>query len=132
MNEIIVEDYKGSEYKHVTFPGGETLSIKDGGGNCKLTRWDGIMSLLSTHFDEKKGIENVKECLKLSKILVHINTHREDIKDFFEKNFEIYESIRIPCGYANYGGYQYHIFLRNSIGIPNENMRKSEYKPHYE
>lgn len=41
-----------------------------------------------------------------------INTTSTEIKDFFEKNFEVYNSIRIPIGYG--GGYQYYIFIRNN------------------
>jgi len=48
------------------------------------------------------------------------------MKNFFIKNFDVYDVVKIPCGYNN--GYQWHIFLRNIEDHRAEHARPSTYK----
>lgn len=101
-----------------------TLYITNSQSNCKLTVWDYVSEFCPNGEDIKDIIDNFNEALKISRCLVHVHTSQERIRDIFENNFDVYESIKIPCGYNN--GYQYHVFLRNPFN-DNRNARKSEF-----
>ncbi len=116
------------DYSRVDFVGSyATAYLINNNSNCKLSMLDYISSIVATH-DVENSIKRLNEVLKLAKLVVYVNTSKEDIRDFLHTHFDIYESVQIPCGYNN--GYQYHIFLRNTTGVyqRKENMRPSEFK----
>lgn len=92
--------------------------------NCKLTYLNGIDGFLGFNLDSNK--EDFEAVLKECRIATYINTRLGSTKDFILKNFEVYSLSKIPIGYS--GTYQYHIIIRNTIGVANNNMRPSEYK----
>ncbi len=106
--------------------GGGFIDMRHSASNCKLTLWEYSQYILGYPINEERAIAKIKIALKESRILVYINTTHPTLKKILKENFEIYQSVSIPIGYNH--GYQYHIFLRNSIGLPNPNMRPSEYK----
>lgn len=92
--------------------------IKDDPFNCKLTT---VCSITGLKLDKDYFNELFKKC----RILVHINTPNIETAAFIENNYELYGKVNVPIGYN--GGYQYHLFVRNSLGYKNNNMRPTEY-----
>ncbi len=88
------------------------LVILHSASNCKLTSIDYIRELFSGSATEEQRIAGFKEVLKDCRMLVYINTNNDIIADFLTKNFEIYGHNKVPVGYG--GGYQHHIFIRNT------------------
>lgn len=86
--------------------------ITHSSSNCKLSYVESINGIYSTcNGTEAENVEKVKRFLRDGRIVVNINTTDVRIKDFFERNFEIYSCAKLPVGYSN--GFQYHILIRN-------------------
>ncbi len=124
-----------SNGKHDTrtlkFETGNYVYLTDSMSNCKLTSVDYVGSLygynnITNVQQDKEFILKLKEVLTQCRILVHINIINERIAKLVQDNFECYESIKIPVGY---GGYQYHIFIKNGKGGCARDIEK---KPEYD
>lgn len=87
--------------------------------NCKLTIFDGVNQI---DYRKTDSLDTVKKILSQCRIVVYFNTTDSTIADFYRNNFEIYSESKIPVGYG--GGYQYHIFIRNKNGQPNQNYAR--------
>ena len=99
-------------YDKETGGGGQTI-FHNSEYNCKL----GIIDYCDGIF---KGTEDqMKErfALALSKmnLAVSLNTHRQDVADFINKNYEVYSHVKIPIGYPQHGGVQHHFVIRNTL-----------------
>ena len=97
-----------------------TCTLFTSSSNCKLSTIEGIGNILAYGTNAQKKYK-LDQILTKCRIVTYINTNLSPVKDFIENNYELYESIKIPVGYS--GGYQYHLFIRNSLGIKNETMR---------
>jgi len=84
--------------------------------NCKLSTIEGIKYLIGSGFYDtpEEKVQRVKNFLNTGRTVVSLNTNDPDIKNFFEKNFNVFSSIEVPVGYNN--GYQYHLILNNNKG----------------
>lgn len=88
------------------------LNFTNSDSNCKLVTLDNVSSLFMTLQEENERIDAIKEFMKhFYGRNVFLTVTRKDIYDFFKKNFVLYYSNIVPCGYND--GFQYHILIKN-------------------
>ncbi len=99
------------------------VDIYHSSSNCKLTTIEYIYNIFS---EQQHFKEYFDEVLKKCRICTYLNTNQDHYAEWILKNYEVYSYNKIPVGYND--GYQYHIIIRNTIGIQNSNMRPTEFK----